>query len=1059
MGNTTSPTSTEPTSHVSFTDGTNTVELVLYNSFGGRDHKAIKRFPLVESALKIVEGESRYSDDEIPTISQEDFSGGRGNEIFEKDRSRFYDSWRMNTQREGVVLGAREIYTDGDWRTHENYLPGSGWSNANHYNYGVYFRSLLTTKRFLAMPFTAAHTYSSTAANVELWLKYHGTPSAITIAVYSNVGGSPGSAIWSETISISSLDEENVSQLYLHDVDSPFSLTSSTAYWFVVYGNSGDDSSNYWEVGVGGATLGKYSSDGSSWSSGSYSNPYFRISADDTHFTPHFFEYKGQLYFATQNHDGTTAKLYMNGFRGAADDPSPNKDRLVDAAQSFGLFYDGVCKFVAGDPSALENVPWRRCTIINSTTLQMDRTWETWADDMDEYVILGTDVWSEIGDSLGKFTTPVKDVAVGNGIVFFAQAGGDTVAHREFNNYGTWQSDTDCWKYAGGHAHYIEMLNDLERGPTLWMARNPNAYSGAFRTDYKSWIMRARLPDAWDDAHIFWKQLDSGQDAWDEQVISNVTTSFTDNNVKFALTDSFTTGIVGSEAITSTNLTYGNYIELTVKVGTPFQAGELQLLLSNLANCVTPIFTLNFPSLKPDEAQTCRLYFDAEGVTGADAVISIGLQITADKNKNFSIEIIGETIYYLDREPIKIGTDAENVTGTQIYDDPERFWVFTEGEIGYMQNDIYTPIPLREMRSLKSSYNGRASCVAGVYLYFSMGAGRVMRYFRQNIDSIGPDRDAGLPSGRRGNVSAMVSYPGDKVIIAVNGGMEDASSPALHKTSSILMYSGNGWHELYRAPRGNLPITSLYIQSIDGSDTQRLWFNQGADILWLPITPNPERDPDYRFAHEGHLITSWYYANKQALEKVWHSLSLFAENLDASADPVKYTIEVDYQTDGDTTWTAFPSVFDTSPTETILLTSGANTNVTGRRIRFRFRFLTTDPKETPRLMASVVKAYAVQDIKYGYAMTTKLSEDDLSIDLEGDEIGSGNFATRLETTTAQLDSWSANLTKLTMNTIFSPFDNKSVYMKSIPSQPFTVLPDDQIEEAFLNITVHEWSTS
>lgn len=1052
MGNPVSPTETEPKAHVSLTDGPATLEFVCYSQSGERDHRAVKRFPLVDSAIKFVQGESQYSDDEFPTIAQDDWSGGRAWENFDKDKSRFFDSWRMNTQREGVVMGGREIYTTGGWRDQNNNLPGSGIVSSNHYDYGVAFTKLRTTYKYVAGDFTTGDGY--TAGNIEVWLKYIGTPTGgVNIAIHNDNAGAVGSEVYKHFVDMSNLGyEANVSHLVWCNLETPQALSSSTKYWLVVYASQDEGDDNCYLVGRGGGGSFEYSANGSSWTSG-FGPPYFRLSDDATGFVAHFFEYKGQLYFATQPDDGSAGKLFMNGFRGSCD-VNANLGRLIDATApqgGFSGFYDATAKIVAGDPSAKELTPWRTATIASSTQLVVEWDWVLEHDDMDEYVILGTDVWNEIGDTASTITSPISDVTVGNGIVFLAQAGGAAlVQHREFNNFGTWQWDSDCWRNGGGHCHYVKLLNDLTKGATLWMGRNPGAMSGRYVSEYKSWVHYASLPDAWDGGKLFWTELDSGGDAWDEQVISEVTASYTDNNVKFALTADFTTGIVGSEVISSTNLVYGNHIELTVKSGEDMSAGDLQLLLSNLPNCVTPLFTLNFPYIKKNEAATVKLPFDSEGVAGVDAIVSIGLQITDEKDAAFSIEIVGATILYQDSSPVKIGQGAENITGVEIYDDPERFWIFTEGEIGYMQNDIYTPIPLREIRSLRSMYNGLASAVAGVYLYFSMGFGRVMRYFRQNIDSIGPDRDAGLPADRKGYISAMVAYPGDKLIIAVDGGRLCYSC--------IVMWSGNGWHELYRSPRINQPIRSLYVQSLDGSDTQRLWFSMRNDVLWLPITPNPAIDPDYRFAHEGHLITSWMYANKQALEKVYHNLSLFAENLEYTP-PYSYIIEVDYQKDSDSTWTALPSAFSTSPVQTVDMTSTANATVSGRRIRFRYRFQTTSPKVSPRLMTSVLKAYAIQEIKFGYAFTTKLSEDDLSIDLEGDEIGSANYSTRVETAQAKMDLWAASMTKLTFNAVYSGFDDKDVYLKSIPVQPLTMLADDQIEEQFLQVVVHEFETS
>ena len=382
---------------------------------------------------------------------------------------------------------------------------------------------------------------------------------------------------------------------------------------------------------------------------------------------------------------------------------------------------------------------------------------------------------------------------------------------------------------------------------------------------------------------------------------------------------------------------------------------------------------------------------------------------------------------------ITVGNTDTRLTGMDRYGSPEVLWVLKDDSQWAVQNDIPDQIPLREMASVRSSKNGKAHVVHGVYLYFSL-LHSLERYFRNNLDDVGPSLDFGLPADRQGPIVDLEGYPGF-FLAAIDGGTSNYSS--------ILVTSGSrDWHEIYRAPQTGQRIRNLHFQVISGSTIDRLWFSQGTDICWIPFpsdTLDPFRDSNYTFTHEGHLITSWMYADLQDVNKLWKSVKVFAENLTASSQ----IVECDYQTDGDTetsAWTAVNGTFDTVPVEEIDLVADIVANpVTGRRIRFRFRFYTDDNSKTPRMKATVAEALGRISTKYKYAMTFRARDE--ALDIEGDDAS----YTAVETLMAQLDTWATSATPLTMECIYSPFDNKTVLIEAASLQPVSVITDDQIE--------------
>jgi hypothetical protein len=357
--------------------------------------------------------------------------------------------------------------------------------------------------------------------------------------------------------------------------------------------------------------------------------------------------------------------------------------------------------------------------------------------------------------------------------------------------------------------------------------------------------------------------------------------------------------------------------------------------------------------------------------------------------------------------------------------------------------DIPAQVPLREMASVRSGANGRAHLVHGVYLYFSL-LHSVERYYRNNLDDVGPSRDAGLPSDRQGPISALLGYPGI-FFAAVEGRLSGFSSDS--RKSSILTYNQFGWHELYRSSLAGKPIRNLFFEVIPGPLPDRLWFEEGTDVAYVYFpsdTLDPYRDSTYRFTHEGHLVTSWIYADLQDVRKLFRSLKVFAEGLAAGAQ----IVQADYQLDGATEasqWTSISGDFDTVPVEEINLS--ANDDVTGRRIRFRIRAQTTDNTKSPKIKATVVETLPRIQTKFRYALTFVTADNQL--DLQGKPEGY-----RVDQLVSQLDTWANSPTVLVLRSNFRPYDNKRVLLDPSSLRPFEIVAG-QVEKQIGTILVEE----
>jgi hypothetical protein len=385
---------------------------------------------------------------------------------------------------------------------------------------------------------------------------------------------------------------------------------------------------------------------------------------------------------------------------------------------------------------------------------------------------------------------------------------------------------------------------------------------------------------------------------------------------------------------------------------------------------------------------------------------------------------------------LELGNDRDDlITGIENYGSPETLWILMTGSIWRIVNDIPERIPVREMSSVRSEQNGRAHLVHGVYLYLSL-LHSVERYFSNNLDDIGPSRDAGMPSDRQGPIAAMEGYPG-MFFVSIDG--EE------NNRSSILVWNQLGWHEMYR---GQLPVTfgsstrgkrirNLHMQPIPGSAVDRLWFGEGEDIAYLNFpsdTFDPSEDANFRYTHEAHIITAWKYASLQDVEKLYKSLKIFAEGLVAN----NQYIEIDYQLDDsdlDSQWVTVSGVFDTSPIKEIDLS--ATNDVVGRRIRFRIRIYSNDNTLSPKIKATLLEALTRIATKFSYTMNFQVRDKGKDLN------GADETYQTVEDFMVQLDALANAPTAATFRCIYSPFDNKTVIVDPNSLQPLKVIADDQ----------------
>lgn len=1197
-----SPTEAKPSHDLKLSQSGTEVGLILCDSNGDHNAKAIQRSPFPRSAIKTYSGVQKYSDMEPPfnPIAQMDWLGGRGQDNFDDDATRFNNSLNAITWNKGrILLGGMETYCIG-YRSEASFLPG------NIAYDGMVWYGLYGTIRYRAARFTTTSAFS--AAKIELWIRAIGSPGTLTGYLYTN--DSPTNPLTpvvgtTATFTYASLPDAKTS--YLHSftfltegVPTPIALSASTSYWVVIYGAATDDITNHWDVLCNNEQPhGRLSADGTTWSSSYF--PFFRVTDADAPFVAMFHEYKGQLYFATKPDAGGGGALYMNGYRGAADNNVADLTKLNDSTQTTwdSTLANAIAAIWDGS-GVTEDQNWRKITTAAAGVLSCSPAWNVThsylGGDTTVYNVVGSDKWTKV--CLAITNGPVSDVAVAGELAWYAA--GENKADRA-RNLGIWHEYvnpvTGVWTTEFQYdkitqASFLKAIQDPQAGWVLYLGRNydadgdvtltrivaPQAFNystslagvayhstspNGFLTEQQdtvtdiasdsfdradsttigntdgladpnhtggsgvTWaetkgdweiktnkcqvktlsvskailtlqtaaldvVCAAKVTRGGGDGGVVIRYVDDdnyiillagatkfklikrvagsnttvaepsagytyaagtevkimsagtrfrvyyggtqvggnltisdaalqtgtlcglyGEDTGnifdDFYVYSNqLTVSTVGRGAKIEIAPEFATGLIATDVIGAED--WRSFGKLTVRLNTTkaLVAGELQLKIDDTALCASPIKSVDFPAVNADMLTNQEIEFDLSTVTGADAVISVGLYLTISPSAAFDITYVAFDYLYTSNKVIPIGDRTERITGLERYGDPETIWVGKEASLWEVTNNIAHAIPLRAMESVRSSDNFKGHAVHDVYLIFSLGQG-LERYFRQNLDDIGPNRDEGMPSDRQGVLVHGVDYP-TGMFWALDGG--DANY------SSVLFWNESGWHEFYRAPRVGLRIRRLHIQAIPGSPVARLWVSQGADVLWLPIAFNPTACTEYRYTHEAVITSSRLAAGLQDVTKFWKSLKLATKNISATV-----TVDAQYKVDGDTTWTDISDTFDTSPLQEVSIAS--TNDVTGKWLQYRLILRTQDNTVTPEILASVVETLLRVPVKYAYTITFRLADND------NDLVGEPEHLTAQSKIT-QLDAWIAAALPITLNSNSITYDAKVVLPEPTP---------------------------
>lgn len=362
----------------------------------------------------------------------------------------------------------------------------------------------------------------------------------------------------------------------------------------------------------------------------------------------------------------------------------------------------------------------------------------------------------------------------------------------------------------------------------------------------------------------------------------------------------------------------------------------------------------------------------SDSINGTLIYVSIGNYVKYSAVKDWGTELNYSNL-----------NDFKNETVTGIIGFANSVWILTSSGIYFKtgeKNDSSATKLSKYAADIDDAYNttnGRASEVLGQYLYVSIDKS-LAQIYSSNFTDVGPHHGNGLPSDRMGYITSMRAIF-DKLFVTLDAGSSGYSS--------VLVFDGVNWHELWRAPEAGKSINSLLWYSGKHVTNPLLVWDYGGDFVFMRFPYfgfNPSREDTMYYAPFGTIESSVIDMNLVSLPKMFKELSLVTKNLYntrsdflAVADNKNDArIGVRYHVDSDIGSDNYIKVGDAynSPYDTVSI---KRSNVYA--LQYKLTFITSDALTPPMLNASVVKCFARTPVKYQWVMRVKVDSNQITL--------------------------------------------------------------------------------
>lgn len=939
--------------------------LIPSDSEGNFNWRGITKAPLTRNAMQTTQSSGEWSDMEYPwmAIQQEDWTGGRANLRFTTDKSRFYDSRRAQTAFNACIYNAPlDHYSTGFKDAYTNHPDSLQWVR------------LRGDTKYLICEVAINGTYE--CGCVYIHLRRRGRPeSDLRVRLLSDTTTTP--TVYAEHLYTLEEVTDITAEFYKFEFESV--ELSSSAYIEVSAEEYNED--DYWEVGcTNNSNLTTYNSaDGENWQL--YNKDLlYRIDRVPVDEQVKFFTYEQLTFMVRQNpianrYNDYVPSLWINGDIGALTDRTANT--LTDNSKEWvvNCFAGARIGLVYREGSEEHLSVWRKIVSNTADTITIEGEWDLYPSTSDEteYVIVDTPLWREItGHGLTSYVT---DIHVIRGVVYFCQ--GDHVAVRKMR----WNHNAfEFMELTGIYATFLQSVRD-RNGLMLYRARNDDE-------NHKRSVERSILLD--------WETTPT-------EVMNRTSAVETSDGTKYSTAVDFGAGDYDQKLYKVEIGTFSSD-KNSGKVVITLQESEDNSAFTDVQSVTatsTGIWYIN---------AHCQYRYRRIAVTASGTNCSVNnIKVTTTQIPRFVDRVTLIDNYGKIVRLFEYGAEQE-----------KSLWIFQEGMVSSINKtenttDTYNHdrINIDELWTTADEHNAKAVGTTDVYLLWSWLNG-LQRYYNTQLEGKGTDHDEGMPEDMRGRVTQILSYPSN-FFISIDGGENGYSS--------IMMFNGNGWHNLYRAPNKGERIFDIAFQPIYGDRPDRLWAQVGDNVIWLAMPSKilyALQDPNAEYTHESIVVSSWITGGMAEVDKLWQSLSIMADYLDG----VNCWIEADYQLDDEETWHPIPTnPYDTSPQQEENFAAD-NESINGKKLRYRLRLQTTDYHKTPKVNVVLIKAVGRVDIKYSYSFAFRNIKYKADLTGEYEELEPYDLD-------EILSDWANRLVTLRMNSAYKIFDNKRVFLDAL----------------------------
>ena len=249
--------------------------------------------------------------------------------------------------------------------------------------------------------------------------------------------------------------------------------------------------------------------------------------------------------------------------------------------------------------------------------------------------------------------------------------------------------------------------------------------------------------------------------------------------------------------------------------------------------------------------------------------------------------------------------------------------------------------------------NGKGSVRWRDSVYLSSGNG-IYKYINGSnaavVTVIGPDRDDGLPSNKRGTIRMMAGSHNELLV-----GLDAQTTPAAvvynaiprqwqshvgstvmggdTGLSTILGYNEMGWEVKWISGTAGERLDTLHVST--GYNTYRAWWGINGAVYFMDLPKdiiNPSEVDDFAYATSGVHETPWFNASQSEVDKL--ALNLRIECQDLSSNE---TVLVQYATDYSESYTTAVTLTSTTmgaAAGTYTYTFGSSVGTVFRAIKF-----------------------------------------------------------------------------------------------------------------------------